>query len=269
MAVTIIELQETRGLSETAGKVTASRRFVVFDDSSPLATPSDVRANFGTAPLPTIGELFPGETAIYAISYDIKHIANSRNQWEVEFRYENTEPGDKQPNEEGYVEYSLDYQAEFREFWRAKPNLTIPQFGTPTQTDIGGTPIDAAGIPRSVQVKMSTVQITETVLGSTISDRTEVIRLLRGRRNNTIFLGAPIGQVLYIGASARRISIDKFQITHRFAQDEYSHLIQTALRNPEGEVITQNVNGAWRAKDVLFIQPFPDFGDFNALSENF
>lgn len=269
MAATIIELQETRGFGESAGKITASRKFGVWDDGTPITQPSEIRAQFGGGTLPDIGDLFPGETGVYAISYDIRHVSNSRNMWEVEFRYENTEPGDSQPNEEGYVEYSLDYSAEFREVWRARPNLTIPQFGTPDQLDIGGTPIDAAGVPRSVQVKMSTLQITETVAGASISARTEVIRLLRGRRNNTIFLGSPIGQCLYLGASARRISIDKFQITHRFAQDEYSHLIQTALRNPQAEVIPKIVNGVWRAKTVLFIQPFPDFGDFNALSENF
>lgn len=269
MAATIIELQETRGLGEKAGKITASRRFAVWDDASAILLPSTVRSLFGTGILPQIGDEFPGETDVFAISYDIRHVADSRNQWEVEFTYENTEPGESQPNEEGYVEYSLDYSSEFRQAWRAKPNLNIPQFGTPNQSDIGGIPIDAAGDPISILVRMSSLQITETVSAASILARTEVIRLLRARRNNTVFLGAPIGQVLFVGSSARRIAIDKFQITHRFAQDEYMHLVQNALKNPEHEVITQNINGVWRAKDVHFVQPFPDFGDFNQLSENF
>lgn len=269
MAATVYELQETRGFSEASGKLAASRKFTVWDESTAITQPATIRALFGAGTLPDIGDLFPGESDIYAVSYDIRHIPNSRNVWEVEFRYENTEPGDKQPQEPGYTEFGIDYAFEFRDFWRSRPNLSVPQFGTPTLDDIGGTKIDAGGRPVSVMVKITNLTIGETVLSNTMPDRSQVIRLLRGRRNNTVFYGAPVGQVLYLGASSSRIALDKYTISHKFAVDEYMHLFQSAALDHNREVYVSEVNGIFRASQVRFVQPFPDFGDFNQLSENF
>lgn len=269
MAATIYEMQETRGLSESSGRFTATRKFAVWDEVSAITQPATIRALFGAGSLPDIGDLFPGETDIYAISYDIRHLPNSRNIWEVEFRYENTEPGEKQPQEPGYTEFSIDYSFEFRQLWRARPNLAVPTNGTPTLDDIGGTKVDAGGRPVSVMVKITNLVIAETVLSTTVPDRSQVIRLLRGRRNNTVFYGAPIGQVLYLGAQSSRIALDKYTLQHKFAVDEYSHLIQSAALDHNREVFVDPVNGVFRASEVRFVQPFPDFGDFNQLSENF
>lgn len=269
MAATVYEMQETRGLSEASGRFTATRKFAVWDDASAITQPSTIRALFGAGSLPDIGDEFPGETDIFAISYDIRHLPNSRNIWEVEFRYENTEPGDKQPQEPGYTEFSIDYSFEFRQLWRARPNLPVPVNGTATLDDIGGTKVDAGGRPVSVMVKITNLTIGETVLASTLPDRSQVIRLLRGRRNNTIFYGAPIGQVLYLGAQSSRIALDKYTLQHKFAVDEFSHLVQTPALDHNREVFVSKVNGVFRASEVRFVQPFPDFGDFNLLSENF
>lgn len=269
MAATIYEMQETRGFSEASGKFTATRKFAVWDEVTAITQPSTIRALFGAGTLPDIGDLFPGESDVYAVSYDIRHLPDSRNIWEVEYRYENTEPGDKQPQEPGYTEFSIDYSVEFREMYRARPNLVIPTNGTPNLNDIGGTKIDAGGRPLSVMVKITNLTIGETVLSNTLPTRSEVIRLLRGRRNNTVFYGAPIGQVLYLGASSSRIALDKYTLQHKFAVDEYSHLIQNPTLDHNREVVIEAVNGINRAAKVLFVQPFPDFGDFNQLSENF
>ena len=90
MAATIYELQETRSLAQNSGKITASRKFAVWDDASAITEPATIRALFGGGTLPDVGDAFPGETDIYAVSYDIRHIPDSRNVWEVSFSYENT-----------------------------------------------------------------------------------------------------------------------------------------------------------------------------------
>ena len=269
MAVTIIELQETRSFSEAGGKFSASRKFLVYDDAAPITTPAGVRDNFGKSSLPEIGEQFPGETDIYAISYDIRHIPESRNVWEVEFRYENTQPDERQPQEPGYVEITIDYASEFRDFYRVKPNLDIPTNGTPSLNDINGTPIDVAGEPMSFAARLSTVNITETILGETLPDRSLAIRAARGRRNQFPFLGAPIGQVVYLGATASRIAVNKFQIQHKFSQDDLYHMLQQPRRDPQRNVELFRVNGVLRANFVTWVQPFPEFYDFGLLSENF
>lgn len=267
MAVTVYETQETRGFSEASGKINASRKFFVWDDGSAITEPATIRAQFGLL-LPDIGDLFPGETDIYAISYDIRHLPDSRNAWEVEFRYENTEPGDTQPQEPGYTEITVDYAAEFRDFFRVYPNLNIPTNGTPTTADIQGTPIDVAGEPMSFPARLSTVNITETVEGD-LASRSIPIREARGRRNSTPFLGAPIGQVLYLGATASRIAVNKFQIQHKFSQDEYCHMLQQPRRDPQRNVELYRYQGVLRANYVTWVQPFPSFYNFDLLSENF
>ena len=146
---------------------------------------------------------------------------------------------------------------------------SAPEFGTPTLSDVKGTRIDAAGDPLSAKANISTITITETVSAESVEERSQKIRLLRGRRNNTVFYGAPIGQVAYQVASARRVALDKFQIQHTFQQDGLYFLAQQPARNPEKEVDLEQVNGVWRAKTVMWVQPFPEFGDFNQLSENF
>jgi hypothetical protein len=267
MAVEYIELQETRGFSDNGGKKSASRTFHVWDDASPITSPSGVRATFGSS-LPDIGDLFPDETVVYAISYSIRFVAESRNVWEVTFNYENTEPGGKLPQEEGYVQITIDYRSEFRDLWRLSP--TIPSNGTQNNNDCGGTSIDSAGVPLSVLVRMSDITITETVSAASFPARSLAIRAARGRRNLTVFQGAPIGQVLYTGANASRVGLEKFSITHKFAQDEFSHMLQRAKRNQTGEVIYgPDAQQNQRATVVTLIQPFPGFADFNLLSENF
>lgn len=267
MAVEYIELQETRAFSENGGRVTASRKFRIWDDASPITTPKVVRESFGD-PLPEIGELFPDEKVIYCTGYNIRSVPDTLGVWEVDFTYENSEPGEKLPQEEGYVQITIDYAAEFRDQWRSA--VTIPANGTPTGTDCGGNSIDKAGVPLSILVRMSDLTITETVAAATISARSLTIRAARGRRNSATFQGAPIGQVLYTGATMTRIGLEKYQITHKFRQDENYHMIQSARRNQLGQVDTvADTQGVYRAGNVDLVQPFPQLYDFNTLSENF
>ncbi len=267
MAVEYIELQETRAFSESGGRVTASRKFRIWDDASTITTPKAVRQQFGVT-LPDVGELFPEEKVIYCTAYSIRSVPDTLGVWEVDFTYENSEPGDKLPQEEGYVQITIDYAAEFRDAYRT--GVTIPTNGTATGVDCGGTKIDKAGVPLSVLVRMSDVTIVETVSAASFPTRSQNIRLARGRRNLVAFQGAPIGQVLYTGATATRIGIEKFQITHRFRQDEEYHMLQSPRRNQLGQVQTNaDAQGVFRAEFVDLVQPFPGFANFNLLSENF
>lgn len=267
MAFEYLELQETRGFSDSGGRVTATRTFRCWDDASPITSPKLVKDHFGVE-LPEIRENFPDEKLIFATAFSIKHLPDTRGVWEVVFTYENAEPAERLPNEEGYVQISIDYAAEFRDAWRLQPN--IPANGTQTGVDCGGTPIDKAGVPISVLVRMSDITIVETVSAYSFPERSIKIRQARGRRNLTPFQGAPIGQVLYTGATANRIGLEKFSISHKFRQDEAFHMIQSPRRNQLKEVdVVADLQGIYRAGNVDLVQPFPGFADFNLLSENF
>lgn len=275
MALTVHETQQSRSVSESGGKATGTRTFLVYDDASEITHPGPLRDLFGTSTLPDVGDEFPNSPSLYATSYSIRHVPDQRGLWEVEFTYENTEPGQYQPQEPGYTEISIEYQAEFRDLWRANPGLAIPSGGNPTTQNAAGgtcagTRIDSAGQPLSALVRMSQITITETVLAATVVQRSLAIRAIRGSRNSASFQGAPPGQVLYLGANANRIALDKFQIVHRFAQDEFYHMIQQPVRGPDGQVLLyESTPGILQAASVNWVQPFQTQLDFNAISENF
>lgn len=274
MSTSAIELHESRGASDSAGKVTASRRFAIWDDAAELTTPAQVRGTFGTTAgstvIPQVGDLFPDETDIYCISYSIKRQPQSRGVWEVDFSYENTEVGSLQPAQSGYVQFSFDWAAEFRDVWRTSPGLVFPEEGDATDASFCfGTPIDVAGEPMSVLRYFTTLELTETVLMNTLDARINLIMLARGTRNSVVFRNGAVGSVLYKGAKASRIGIDKVQITHSFAQDNWYHLIQYPAVGSDGRVFLDGAVPTQRAANVFWKQPFPTQADFNQLSENF
>lgn len=276
MALAAIELQETRNMNYSGGKISATRRFAIWDDAAPITTPAQVREAFGTTvgsvDIPVRNSLFPGEIGIYARSYSITAREDGSGVWNLEWNYENGEPFQFQPLEIGYTQFSIDWSAEFRDVWRTNPGLLLPPFGSPNvlQSDIGGRKVDSAGLPLSVLAFFSTIEFTETVALETIPDRSLNIRAVRGTRNAVDFQGAPRGQVVYKGAKAQRVALDKVSLTHYFAQDAQMHLIQVPRRGADGQVLLSEASpGILRAATVAFEQPFPDFTDFNALSENF
>lgn len=273
MALEVYESQETRSAANSGGKATGSRKFTVFDEAAAVTTPATIRAAFGTAGIPDIGDKFDSATSMYAVGYAIRHLPNSRNLWEVEFQYENTEPGRFLPQEVGYTEVSIEWSAELRDMWRTTPGLVFPTNGSPSATErlCGGRRIDTAGVPMSVLHRTSTITFSETVDSQTVPIRSLAIRDARGKRNSSVFQGAPVGQVLYVGASATRVAIDKYSIVHRFAQDAHYHMLQSPERGPDGQVthLTADETGLLRADGVFWVQPFGEFADFNALSENF
>jgi hypothetical protein len=270
-----IELQETRNESWSDGKITATRRFAVWNDSTPLTTAAAVRALFGTTvdgvDIPDIGSQFPGDTALYAKSYTLKPDIESRYEWRVDFTYENSEPLEKQPQEIGYSQFSVDWSVEFRDFYRVNPGMSIPQYGSPSnEAFVGGTSIDVAGEPMTVLHNLSTIEFVETVALSTLPDRSQLIRAARGKRNLAEFQGAPIGQVLYRGAKANRIGVDRVSLVHSFSQDSLYHMIQVVDKDADGKPkLVEMPNGEKVAQSCRWRQPFPEFANFNLLSENF
>ena len=92
MAVEEYELATTRGATNADGRFTATRRFAIWDDASPITTPAAVAANFGTTAgstaIPDVGTLFPGEVDVYCVSYSVECDSLSRNTWTVTFNYD-------------------------------------------------------------------------------------------------------------------------------------------------------------------------------------
>lgn len=275
MSVSAIELQASRSSSDSNGKTTATRTFAVWNDASELTSPAAVRATFGTVAgsvtIPDVGDLFPDETDVYCIAYNISREDGSRGVWKVEYSYENTEWTFVGEASVGYVQFTLDWSAEFRDVWRVAPGLNVPANGSAgSNTQAGGSSIDVAGEPMSVLRYFATLEISETVPLTTLDARSAVIMATRGTRNSGVFRNGAIGSVLYKGAKASRISSNKASLTHSFVQDDWYHMIQYPKKLADGGTeLLESTPGVYNAAIVYWRQPFPLFSDFNQLSENF
>lgn len=183
----VYELMESRSASTNAGKSTASRSFVVWDDANPIEKPSEII--LGSNGLPGYGDLFPGSSSLYLTSYTIEHISDSSKTWKVVFQYDTGDPTGitSNPSEPGYLQISMEYTVVPRELYRRDPGLLL-QTGNPTDQDIGGVACDSGGVPLTIFVPLHTMILEETVSSTSISNRTAAIRSAVGTRNSSGFL---------------------------------------------------------------------------------
>lgn len=282
MALEVYEQQESRSLSYSNGRLTGTRRFRVFDNSDIILLPGEVERRFGTNGLPQLDDVMfeddsnslTGAGSVVCKSYSIRYVSESRGVWEIEYTYEQADIGSRQPLDIGYSQFAFEFASEMRLKYRTNPGLTFPSLGDSTNgpgSPCGGRKIDVSGEPMSALHMFTTLTITETVAAETLVNRSSIIRTTRGKRNSGAFYGAPAGQVLYLGANASRIALDKYSIVHRFSHDSEFHMIQTPPRGPSGQVldVRTDPDEVDRAHTVYWVQPFPDKADFDFLSENF
>lgn len=268
----VVESTETRSLSESGGRLSGRRSFFVWDDTAPITQP--IQIDFGVNGLPDRGDLFPGESEIFAATFEIELVAGSTNTWRVIWNYasnsggsipDSTEPS--VPTQPGFVQFSAEVGGVFKDAWRSPPSMT---YWGPTyaDADISGRKIDCAGEPLSVLVTQTTFQVEETVGNYGITNRFFRYLAYMGARNSSQFLGCPAGTLLYLGASMRRVSISTYSVSHRMLYDQWAHAVQQPKRNSSRQVEVEQSTFPF-ASWVRWVQPFPITLDFRALSENF
>jgi hypothetical protein len=281
MAVRFVESLDSRTLVDESGRAVGSRRFAIYNDDTggtALTTPESVIALYGTTDgngtnLPAKGDPFPGFADLLALSPRLRRMPGHADLWEVEWQYRtsNWVPTDLQPEEVGYVDVTTTAYGEPVDVWRtlsAAERETL--FGTGgdyafgnqpgSNTDIGGTAVDIAGVPVSLATFKVEIQLTETT--DQLPDQGYLVQFLN-RRNNTTFSGAPVGMVVYRGFDTARIDLGLWRVSHRFVLDPYYHLVQIPTYNPDGSVW---VNSTGVAEEVYYRQPFQGGADFNAIS---
>lgn len=281
MTLRVEEQIGSRNIQKVAGKLSARRGFHVWNETTAITTPGSVVVLFGTNGLPVYGEAFPESPNLQARDYRLSRVDGHRDLWLVEWDYSAADlisGTGQQPGEIGYVEVSARISATFVDAWRAlttaeladltKQASTKYPYGNnnATRPDIGGAPLDVAGDPTQDMVRQVEIQVTEVQAG--IPNLTAYLPFVWSR-NNVAFMGAPIGQLLYLGANISRIDVAKFQWEHTFLLDRWWHMRQQAVKWPDGKVPTMGPVGAKVAESVFFVQPFPSFANFFALSPNF
>lgn len=158
-----------------------------------------------------------------------------------------------------FVKTESSTRVEAVDVWRTGAALpAYPQVPGLT-TDIGGSSVDAAGVPVSALVVQQ--ELTYTVrMNFTNSDQATVNSMI-GTRNNATFLGGNAGFVLFTGCRRSRIAVDLYEVTYTFIWDAAAHLRQVPKRTPDGD--PELASGY--ASNVFARQPFPDVSTFTSL----
>lgn len=292
MATVVRELHPSVEPPDLTNNQTAQRHFVIFDNATPslLSTESSVVSLFGNGTLPNFGDPHPrfgggpalggglnAAKAMIAVDYANLRLDPGGNYvWRLTWNYLRTIGSSTtvQPGTPGYWEYSYKASVDVEDAWRDNPGLAFPPNGTPifpngSPADVSGTPIDSAGEPGSAFRSQQIVEITEHVAGQ-YTPATSFAFLKK--RNNSTFLGAQAGRLVYAGISASgRLDFNLFSITHSLIWDEWYHMRQQVARGPDGEPYRKNYTGTnlgipWVAEWVYWVQPFPSLANFNNIS---
>lgn len=145
------------------------------------------------------------------------------------------------------------------DIWRT--GATLPAYPqTPgLTTDIGGTSVDAAGVPVSGLVVQQ--ELTYTVRMNFTNANQATVNSMIGTRNSATFLGGNPGFVLFTGVRRSRIAVDLYEVTYTFVWDAAAHLRQVPKRTADGDA--ELVSGF--ASEVYARQPFPGTSNFSGL----
>ena len=145
------------------------------------------------------------------------------------------------------------------DIWRT--GATLPAYPqTPGLLDnIGGTSVDAAGVPVSGLVVQQ--ELTYTVRMNFTNANQATVNSMIGTRNNATFLGGNAGFVLFTGVRRSRIAVDLYEVTYTFVWDAAAHLRQVPKRAADGDA---ELSGGY-AFEVYARQPFPGVSNFSGL----
>jgi len=280
---TVYELFTSRKYLNNEGKPRAERQFVVVDAASEAV----VVGLFGST-LPGEYEHYPNDSGLpydmLAFDYSITKDPSAVSTWQVTMRYRaeigatsgfnNPTSPLLEPNEVGYRTARLSMAAEFRDLWRNFASVAALQAvasGDYSVTDIGGSSIDAAGIPLSTLVYKQeiTILITDSFLPNA-----QAVAVQIGTRNASTFLNYPSGSVVFAGCNCETIpEVGRNSIEYRFIYDQSYHQIQYPVRGNNGSpILAASASGSilkGSAAQVYYKQPFKYTSNFSNLSQYF
>ena len=130
--------------------------------------------------------------------------------------------------------------------------------------------MDVVGSPLSLLRYKIEFTVTETVDYSTfVNILTPNILDATGTRNSRPFQGTRTGKLVYKGASARRVGLDTWSVSHSMQADSRYHLIQVPMKGANGEVIVDQYAKPYvQAVKVMWVQPFELYNNFSGISPN-
>ena len=293
MTITSNEVKDTGGLiiDSIEPKTKTKRRFVVASDTSGELDTDYQAIRFTNI---RMGDPHPDYPTLVAVRVESKRDIDNPLVWRVTFDYETQQLlGDPSTDVERFSQkWNLAIDAKFRDVYRTSedagadysPFINPPDAGftllpLASQPDIGGTPIDSSGKPTSILVREAKLVVDIEIVTDPARAGSYLASLLQyaGRRNQTKFLGAAEGTLVYLGAQTQYLGDNEFgtryAIKHTIAFDEFYHRLQVAQISASrqgkvqlgGDVTGSPAGYARHAYFVNWVQPFPRKFDFRLL----
>jgi len=273
-----IELIDGRSVSFNEGAVEATKAFILegyasedevifnaFDNS--VAT---IGATGGeTTVIPRIGSVHPLLNVLFCYAYQLDQLPGESDKWKAVFRYRRTPAASSGgstgsigtgPADVGFEELSARVSGSFAEQYRSDPGSIEPG------VDVGGSPIDRAGVPTSVMRTQMEISLARTM--SVFDPGSFAVYV--GTRNSQSLFGLAKGTLVYRGANISRQETNKFTVQHTWLYDSQSHMIQTPTYNLDGTPKLGKEDDQYKGKafPVYHEQPFPE-GDSHTLLNSF
>lgn len=247
-----------KGIDETESNDSKSARVSLLVTAVSAGTAAGCRSQLTSAGY-TLGASYSGGVASGAklSSLNYAPVEDSGGQtWTATATYSDDASSETAAD---FVKIESSTRVEAVDIWRT--GATLPAYPqTPgLTTDIGGTSVDAAGVPVSGLVTQQ--ELTYTVrMNFTSSDQATVNSMI-GTRNSSTFLGGNAGFVLFTGVRRSRVAVDLYEVTYAFVWDAAAHLRQVPKRTADGD---PELSSGY-ASAVYARQPFPGVSNFSGL----
>ena len=284
MSFTLVERANSRSysLAQAPGESTITLQYLMtWSSASTQPTEAQILAAAGTPPSRISSTAYSGNSYLKTMvirEVAIEPVRERQNAWIVTHRA-STRNGSLLSQQDGtYCTCTRATVVRSTAMYRYNP--TFPTNGTVTfasAIDIGGDKVDTNGKPKVYDVPQQLVTI-ESQYDRTLPQSSPAAEppwasytSYVGNRNSAVFLGFPIGTLLYQGFQTAPED-NYYRMSHTFLYDAWYHLEQIPCPNPTGEPILTNgisigspLVPILQVKDVVFLQRFNTLSAFSGI----
>jgi len=278
---TLVEKANSRSYSlvPTPGESFVTIQYLMT--ASGTASEADIRAAAGAPPSRISSAIYASDGYLKTMvirEVTIEPVRERQNAWIVTHRA-STRNGYPTDNSTGAY-CSCTRATVVRSTAMYRKGATFPANGTvvfAAGADIGGDKVDTNGKPKVYDVPQQLVTI-ETQYDRTLPSGSPAAEpnwatytSYVGNRNSAVFLGFPIGTLLYQGFQTAPED-NYYRMSHTFLYDAWFHLEQIPCPNPTGEpILVAGVSigspavPILQVKDVVFLQRYDTLSAFSSI----
>jgi len=285
MSFTLVERANSRtySLVPTPGESSITLQYLMtWSDASTQPNEGQILAAAGTPPSRISSTVYTGDPYLKTMvirEVSIEPVRERQNAWIVTHRA-STRNGSLLSQTDG--SYCTCTRATVvRSTAMYRKDAAFPANGTvafASGADIAGTKVDTNGKPKVYDVPQQLVTIetqydrTLTAASPAAEPLWSVYTSYVGQRNSAVFLGFPIGTLLYQGFQTAPED-NYYRMSHTFLYDAWYHLDQIPCPNPTGEPILTNGGVSigtpavpiLQVKDVVYLQRYDTLSAFSGI----